>query len=297
MQTIALPYPYLKSRFPGIVFRIVFALCYLLATSLAAQGDLLLFPKRLVFEDGKKSEIINLTNIGKDTATYRISFSQIRMNEDGGFENIVEPDTGQLFAESLLRYYPRTVTLAPNESQVVKVQVKKTNGLPEGEYRSHLYFRADKTASPVDEKARVDTSKTSVSVSLNALFGISIPTIVRIGNLTSGVTLSNLGFERNAQGAPTLKVQFNRSGNESVYGNVEVSYVSPEGAMTKVADVGGLAVYTPGKLRRATIVLKEPAGVDFSKGKLWVVYKMPPEKKNQTLARAELTLSPAPSLR
>jgi P pilus assembly chaperone PapD len=41
-----------------------------------AQGDLLITPKRIVFEGNKQKETLNLANMGKDTATYSISFMQ-----------------------------------------------------------------------------------------------------------------------------------------------------------------------------------------------------------------------------
>ena len=68
---------------------------------------------------------LNLANTGKDSATYAISLVQIRMNEDGGFENITEPDPGQNFADKNLRFFPRSVTLAPGEAQSIKVQTYK----------------------------------------------------------------------------------------------------------------------------------------------------------------------------
>ena len=76
-----------------------------------AQGNLLVTPKRVVFEGNKRSEELNLANIGKDTATYIISFIQIRMKEDGMFERITQPDPEQNFADKNLRFFPRTVTL------------------------------------------------------------------------------------------------------------------------------------------------------------------------------------------
>ena len=271
----------------SVLFFQVFAGLLLFSAPLKAQGDLLIFPKRIVFEGGKKSEIVNLTNIGKDTATYKISFIQIRMNENGSFENITQPDSGQFFAEPLLRYYPRTVTLAPNESQVVKVQLKSMGSIPDGEYRSHLYFRADKTAAPRKE-VQADTS--AVSVHISALFGISIAAIVRTGKSTARVGLSNLWLDNDEQNTPLLHMEFHRSGNMSVYGNLTVQHVSPEGISTKVGEVSGLAVYTPGTLRRAAIRLQEPPGVDYSRGKLVVSYATPPEAKNVPLATAELAL-------
>lgn len=129
-----------------------FGLFLAFTTPLAAQGDLLIFPKRVVFDARKKTEIINLTNTGKDTATYNISFIRIRMNENGSFETITEPDNGQFFADPFIRYYPRTVKLAPRESQVVKLQLKKTNALLPGEYRSHCISEPNKHKNHLKKK-------------------------------------------------------------------------------------------------------------------------------------------------
>src|SRR3954451_16837434 len=80
------------------------------SSSIIAQGNLLVTPKRLIFDATKRSAELNLVNIGKDTATYLISFTQNRMKDDGSFENISSPDPGQNFADKNLRFFPRTVT-------------------------------------------------------------------------------------------------------------------------------------------------------------------------------------------
>ena len=54
----------------------------------SGQGNLLITPRRLVFEGSKRSIDVNLANIGQDTATYSISIVQIRMTENGSFETI-----------------------------------------------------------------------------------------------------------------------------------------------------------------------------------------------------------------
>ena len=64
-----------------------------------AQGDLLVTPTRVVFEGNKQMEELNLLNMGKDTATYSITYVQKNMQEDGSFVNILKPDSGQMFAE------------------------------------------------------------------------------------------------------------------------------------------------------------------------------------------------------
>ena len=71
--------------------------------------------------------------------------------------------------------------LAPRESQLVKIQVIKSEKMDAGEYRSHIYFRAVPKSKPLGEnEALRDTS--SFSASLTAVFGITIPVIIRVGN-------------------------------------------------------------------------------------------------------------------
>lgn len=100
----------------------------LVAVDSNAQGDLLITPKRLVFDGSQRTQEVNLANIGKDTATYNISFVQFKMDENGIFSSIPDTDTTQKFANKNLRF-PRTVTLAPHEAQSVKVQMIKSNEL------------------------------------------------------------------------------------------------------------------------------------------------------------------------
>src|SRR5687768_16657957 len=94
-----------KTMLPAVLFTSIFS-----SFNAMAQGDLMVTPRRLVFENGKRSYDLNLANTGKDTATYAISFVQIRMNEDGSFENIKQADPSQMFADKYLRIFPRSVT-------------------------------------------------------------------------------------------------------------------------------------------------------------------------------------------
>jgi len=261
----------------------------ILSTSVMAQGDLLIFPKRIVFENGKKAQVINLSNMGKDTATYNISFVQIRMNENGTFDNITSPDSGQLFADTFLRFFPRTVTLAPNESQVVKIQLTRTDKLTQGEYRSHLYFRAVPRAMAASRN-QIQKDTSSISVHLVPVFGITIATIVRIGESTTKVSLSNVSLEQKSNQAPTVHMDFTRTGNMSVYGDIVVTYISPKGKSTQVGEIRGIAVYTPGTLRRCNMELKQIDGIDYSTGKLKITYSAQADARGITLAEAELEL-------
>ena len=258
-------------------------------TDVFSQGDLLITPRRVVFEGSKRAVDLNLANTGKDTATYAISLVQIRMNENGTFETITEPDPGQLFADQNIRFFPRSVTLGPNESQVVKVQLIRQSQLSPGEYRSHFYFRAVPSAEPLGENVTEKETNT-ISIVLKPVYGITIPVIVRVGESTAKVSLSDLSLNMSNEGYPVLSLVFNRTGNMSVYGDLVVYHISSQGKETKVGSANGIAVYTPNTIRRFQLNLSKVEGVDFNTGTLRVVYSAPSDVKPLRYAEAEITL-------
>jgi hypothetical protein len=268
-----------------------FILLSLLTTNeVMAQGNLLIMPRRVVFEGSKKSEDITLVNTGRDTAKYVVSIVQMRMKENGSFEQITKPDSGQYFADKYLRFFPRTVTLGPNETQLVKMQLTRPEKLSPGEYRSHIYFRAIPKEQPLgEEDIRKDTSS-GVSIRLNPIFGITIPVIIRVGENITKVKLSGLSLEMVNDTLPRLKMIFKRTGNMSVYGDIAVDHISAQGKVTRVGMVKGIAVYTPITDRRFQFNLDKVAGVDWHSGKLHIVYEAPVDIKAVKLAEAELLL-------
>lgn len=279
---------------PGLKSSIVYisALSLILLLQFAelnGQGNLLITPRRVVFEGTKRSMDLNLANTGQDTATYSISLVQIRMKDDGGFETVTDPDPGQRFADKFIRFFPRSVTLGPNEAQVVKVQLTKTNELAAGEYRSHFYFRAVPKQKPLGEEDKVKDT-TTISVKLTPIFGITIPVIIRVGESTTKVTLSDLAFQIVNDTIPNLSLAFNRSGNMSVYGDLAVDYISTQGKKIRVGIANGVAVYTPNVIRRFQFNLNILPGVDYRSGTLRVIYSAPSDVKPERYAEAELAL-------
>jgi hypothetical protein len=211
------------------------------------------------------------------------------MKEDGSFEEISEPDPGQKFADPYIRFFPRTVTLAPNEAQVVKIQLTKTGDLTDGEYRSHIYFRAVPDQKPLGEED-LPSDTTSITVKLTPIFGITIPVIIRVGENTAAVTLSDLSLALAEENQRRLSVTFNRTGNMSVYGDLEVTYLSAEGKKTQVGLVKGIAVYTPNTSRKFNLDLINTDGLDLKSGKLLVTYSEQSDVNPVKLAEATLTL-------
>jgi hypothetical protein len=252
---------------------------------LLAQGDLLIYPTRIVFEGRQNIEKLTLANTGKDTAVYNISFLEYKMNEKGELKIITEPEEGLNFASPNIRFFPRKVVLAPNEGQTVKVQLRNKQNLTDGEYRSHLYFRAEEEKVPLGQ---ISKKKDSIfSVKLKALFGISIPCIVRKGTDTTTVAISDLQL---VQENDTYNMVFNlnRSGNMSAYGDFTINYTTTNNVVYQVAQVKGVGVYTPGNLRIMKIKLDKPATINFDGGFFNVIFT---ENKSKTvLTEANLKL-------
>lgn len=260
----------------------------LLSLSGFAQGDLMITPRRVVFEGNKTSQELTLANTGSDTARYSISFIQYRMLENGNFEQIESPDSGQYFADKYLRIFPRSVVLGPGEAQVVRMQFRRMPDMQQGEYRSHLYFRSEPEEKALGEESSSDSA--SIGIRLVPIYGISIPVIIRVGDPGLQVRIENLSLDMQDQVNPVLSMDLLRSGGKSVYGDMTVQWVPQRGESVEVGTVRGLAVYTPNTLRRFSMQLRTPAGVDLGTGKLWITYSAPNDLKPEVYTETSFFL-------
>ncbi len=254
-----------------------------------ARADLMLYPTRLVFEHNQRAAQIELINNGSEPATYRLSLVNRRMSENGEFKPADSAAPGELFSDSMLRFSPRQVTLQPGTSQTVRVMLRKPAELADGEYRSHLQF--DKLAdtqgsTSVESQAGADAG---IGVVLTALVGASVPVIVRHGATSATVALSHLDLQ-GPPTAPVLAMQFARSGNASVYGDLSVTFTPQGGAAQQVGKMAGIAVYAPNPTRLAKLPLQPPAALALSRGTLSVTYRERPDAGGAVLAQASVAL-------
>jgi hypothetical protein len=270
----------------------VAAFCLLSAISFsgAAMADLLVYPTRLVFEGNERAAQLDLNNSGKEQATYRIKVVNRRMTEAGGMVEVDKPAPGERFADEMIRFSPRQVVLAPGATQTVRVSVRKPAELPDGEYRSHLYFeRVPEAGGSSDVEAKAAPGE--LGVQLRVLVGITIPVIVRQGKTDAAVTLSGLELHKGAAEQPTtVAFVLNRTGNRSVYGDLGATFTPQGGKEQLVGKAAGVAVYTPNPLRRGRLELQVPSGLALARGTLRLTYRERPEVGGKLLAEAVLPI-------
>ncbi|MEM8520456.1 molecular chaperone [Flavobacterium sp. PL12] len=278
-------------KFPSLftyLFRytILFYFFISFGSTLVAQGNLVIHPKRIVFDGKKKIEKLILSNTGKDSAVYNISFIEYKMNEKGELQSIQEEEAGLQFASPYVRLYPRIVKLGPNESQMLKVQMYNTDTIADGEYRSHLYFRAEQENSALGKATKAKES--ALSVKLEAVFGISIACLIRKGENNTSLSISDISYSKSKNQENFLFCKLTRTGNMSAYGDFTVSYTAPNSKVYEVGNVKGIGLYLPGNLRNMNIKLNVPTNVNFTGGSFKVVFTENESKK--ILAQGDLNL-------
>jgi hypothetical protein len=139
------------------------------------------------------------------------------------------------------------VTLAPHEPQAIRIAARPPQGLPDGEYRVHLLFRAVPDATPV-AAAPTETVK-GLHLQLIPIYGVTIPVIVRLGNLQVTAGISNVQLEKK-DGKAEIELDLMRNGARSTFG--EVLVLKP-GVKDPIAIQKAVAVYTDIGTRRVSI--------------------------------------------
>ncbi|MES2325944.1 MAG: hypothetical protein V4499_01255, partial [Pseudomonadota bacterium] len=253
----------------------LFAAALLPTSAGAGVGDLLVAPTRLVLDGRKGAEII-LNNIGDEPATYRVSVEFRRMTEKGDLVEVPTPSVTDKAAEDMIIYAPRKVTLAPHEPQAIRIVARAPQGLPDGEYRVHMLFRAIPPPTPVVQPTGEQPK--GVQFQLTPVYGVTIPVIIRLGNLDASAGIANVQLERRDSGAATRPVvrtvkvdatigtvaiqpeemtgdlaiglDLTRTGTRSTYGEVRVLKA---GVKDPIAIAKGIAIYTEVGKRHVSI--------------------------------------------
>lgn len=242
----------------------------------AAGANLNISPKRVTFDRNHRAGSVFIFNQGTAPGTFDISLVDRVMLPDGQILGVDEaqakPDTKLVAdrvvsAQSMLQISPRRVTLAPGQGQTIRLRVATTVSDPTAtEARSHLTIATlpPRDAGTTAEAAAANTTSTQLSFQINALFGLSVPVIVRPGDLdvrasleNAKVTFEQLGGATSTPGplSPVLNLDLVRLGANSLFGNVEVRVVGQPARSPPIGMARGVGVYTEIERRAVHVLL------------------------------------------
>jgi len=253
-------------RISGIFLAAFGALTAMAGTAHAqGAGDLLVAPTRIIIDGARGTEVI-LNNIGAAPATYRISLELRRMTPDGKLVDVdpAQANDKEKAALEMISYAPRRVVLPPNQPQSIRIGIRPPEGLPDGEYRAHMLFRAIPDARPVVASTG---PKQGLSIALTPIYGVTIPVIVRKGSLSASAQISDAAVGPGEDGQQ-FSFALTRSGARSTYGRIRVT---KPGVAKPLIEARGIAVYAETAQRRVIFpvdtalaaALKGPAKIEY----------------------------------
>ena len=278
--------PLVESASAMLLRLILSALFLLLAvTPSEAQvgADLNISPKRVVFGPGDRSATVYIFNQGDRSATYTVELVDRIMLPDG---QIVAANDAAGAGETvdsaldLVQHTPRRITLAPRESQAIRVRARPGEG---GEHRTHLTVTAlpsEDVGFTVEQATQAGADE--VAVQVVAMFSVSIPIIVRDAAADARAAVENLSVTPNATGS-LLSLDLVRQGPNSVYGDVEIHAGGADGPL--ITAVRGVAVYP--EIERRTVQIGLPAPLAAGQTAT-VIYRDDDARPGEVLATATL---------
>ena len=241
--------------------------------------------KRIVFDGSKRSEILTLINNTAEPKTYRLGWRKYRMDETMSLRSIEEDDDASdiLWADEMIRYAPRRVTIQPGGTQQVRLLLRRPKDIQEAEYRAHLWIITE--TEP--ESFSPDPGSKKQSIRLAVQPAISLPVFVRHGNLSVKSSITNPVLTKTAEGYD-IAFTLNREGNRSIYGDFD--FICKDGGQdTVLRKIRGLAVYPETDYRN----LKFEIPTATSCSTVQIVYRSDPNDRDfagAVLSEATATL-------
>jgi hypothetical protein len=145
-----------------------------------------------------------------------------------------------------------------------------------------MLFRAIPKAAPVAPAA---SPAEGLKIQIIPIYGISIPIIVRKGNVTATAALANVRIGKDNEG-PTLEFDMNRSGNRSLFGEV---HVTKPGVSEPLHVSKGIAIY-PEISQRVVSIPLSPALAAQVRGEIVISYYEAPEAGGGLISQVRTVL-------
>lgn len=259
-------------------------LCLLTIISISqAYAKLLITPTRVEFSDRERSAKVSLVNTGNKITTYKIFWREQYQDQEGQYIPFKIGERDFPIASHMLRYSPRQVTLKPGERQHIRLALRRSKDLSEGEYRSHLVFQAQ------PDKARIRQSK-GIQMHMNLAF--AIPVIVREGQIDVKAAISKVDLIKRVQNGKVhtgAYIDLERQGKFSTFANIKVYWKGISKQTERlIAEQENIAVYPENKIKRIVLGFKDH---NTSPGTMRIVYEGAEEFEGQLFSEKTITVN------
>lgn len=194
---------------------------------------------RLYFDRNSRFQTLTLRNTSAAPVAYTIKVNHVYMTEEGKVLPVEDESNVEQSAKKLLRYSPRSGTILPGGSQIVRFTVRKPAGLENGEYRSQL---------------RMEGGLLGDENTLAARLAYNMPIIIRHGQTEAKAELEYIGLKEDANRKPAMSILVKREGNRSLFGSFTITNDKGE----EIGLTKGISVYEPLKQRSVDIELTGP---------------------------------------
>lgn len=196
------------------------------ARAAQAQG-VLVAPHAVYLDHRTRSGSLTLYNPGAEPVEIAVSFFfGYPVTDSLGHFTIATPDSDQAGMPSAAEWidaFPRRLTLAPLQRQVVRLLARPPQGLADGEYWSRVMISAK---GGVVQVAQADSN--GISIGLNLEVRTIIPLIYRKGQLQTGIALTGLHAERQGDSLQ-VQVKVERQGGAAYVGTARGALLDDRG--------------------------------------------------------------------
>lgn len=258
--------------------------CIVMATwvnvSFAAKASLILHPTQLFISEDDRNQTIRVINNGDATGVFEVSWVDYQMKPDGGFDEWLGEQPAAWSLQDKVRYSPRRVTLAPGESQNIKIMVQRKATPPANEYYSHL--KVIIATANLDEEVEESVTPDATSIEVKTRSGISVPIIWRNPNITPQAEIPSASMNWQAN---TLDFRLDRVSGVSTRGYI---HVIKNGGGKSITEPVHTVVYPSVDHRQVAIPMA--AGSLTTGDKITLIYSEQLDSTKPELARYELQL-------
>lgn len=261
-------------------FRLSLAVVLLiLSFSTNAQG--ILFSEKRIILKGQNIYTLQVCNPTEEVRTFQLSIIDKTVDVHHKLVDIPDSVTFANSLKNLVRVFPKRIMLPPGECQEVQLQLRGSNTLTDGEYRSYLHFLPLLTRAETTPDSMKTQKADAPSFDIIIRIGAAIPLIYRKNAKLEKLSIDSVSLVRNDRQEPTaVSFYIHRNGNQSTYGSLAV-FSGEKGEL--VATYPPVAIYAEAPGRRIDIpVTKDKLSLDDTgKYQLKIVYTNEENKQHE----------------